>query len=43
MADTIVERSERLAVIEIRGVDGVSRRTEFVGECEESGCCPCAW
>ena len=38
VADALVERSERLAVIEIRSMDGVSGSAEFVRERKESGC-----
>jgi hypothetical protein len=38
VADTFVERSECLAVVEIRGVHSVCGRAEFVGERKESRC-----
>jgi hypothetical protein len=36
VADTLVERRERLAVVEIRSVNRVSGRPELIGEREES-------
>jgi hypothetical protein len=37
VVDAVVEGSERLAVVEIRGVDDVSDRAELVGKREEPG------
>ncbi len=38
VANALIERCERLALVEIRGVNRVPGCAEFVGERKESGC-----